>query len=108
MGASVIAYWPGITEAQLESQPSFYNDSKGWGDWMAERENEPRALEAVRKLKAEAILTFTTDGVEGEDVQWVTPQELRDAAQKLRVAVSAGLPEAEIILGIYERAANCE
>jgi len=41
MGASVIAYWPGITEQQIEEQPGFYNDSKAWGNWMAEREEEP-------------------------------------------------------------------
>ena len=28
MGASVVAYWPGITDEQLESQPGTYNDDK--------------------------------------------------------------------------------
>jgi len=28
MGATVIAYWPGMTEAQFESQPGFYNDDR--------------------------------------------------------------------------------
>ena len=56
MGASVGPYWPGmeedLTEAQLESCP----------DWMADRNYQPSVLEAIRKLKAEAILTFTTMG----------------------------------------------
>ena len=110
MGASVRAYWPGIeevlTEEQLESEPGFFNDSKAWGNWMAEREFEPRAIEAIRKLKAEAILSFITDGVKEEQVEWVTPRELREAAQKLGAAIRAGLPGTKIILETYERAAS--
>jgi hypothetical protein len=51
-------------------------------------------------------LPFVRDGVEDEDVDWVTPQELRQAAQKLGKAIRAGLPETEIILESYERAAK--
>ena len=31
MGATVVAYWPDISEDQLESQPGFWNDCKAWG-----------------------------------------------------------------------------
>jgi hypothetical protein len=110
MGASVNVYWPGIeeelTKEQLESSPDFFNDSKAWGNWMAEREMEPRAIEAIRKLKADAILSHTTDGMKHEEVEWVTPQELREAAQKLEEAIRAGLPETKIILETYKRAAG--
>jgi hypothetical protein len=106
MGATVVAYWPGITEEQRESQPGLYNDDKAWGDFMAERENEPEALEAIQKLNAAAILTYTTDGVADEDVDWVTPSELREAAKNLRKAIEAERPEASIILRVYERNAN--
>ena len=106
MGASVVAYWPGITDEQLESQPGFYNDDKAWGDFMAERENEPEVLEAIKKLNAGAILTYTTEGVDDEDVDWVTPKELREAAKNLREAVRARRPETKIILSVYERNAN--
>ena len=47
-----------------------------------------------------------TDGWEDEDVTWVTPQQLRYAALTLKNAVLAGSPEAEVILGSYERNAN--
>ena len=107
MGASVTAYWPGISEEQMESQPGFHNDCKAWGDWMAERENEPAVFEAVGKLNAGAILTVTTAGMKQEDVQWVTPSDLREAATCLREAVEAGRPEAAIIVQTYERNANC-
>ena len=106
MGASVVVYWPGITEEQLDSQPAFDNDDKAWGNWMAEREDDGAVLTAIRRLGAEAILTVKTDGWEDEDVTWVTPQQLRYAALTLKSAVLAGSPEAEVILGSYERNAN--
>ena len=106
MGASVIAYWPGITEDQIDSQPGFYNDDKAWGNWMAERVDEPEVLNAIRRLGAEAILTYKTDGMEDEDVEWVSPGQLRDAARRLRQAIKEKWPEAKIILETYERNAN--
>ena len=73
---------------------------------MAELENETAVGDAIRKLKAEAILTYKTDGMDDEDVSWVSPQQLRDAATRLREAVRAGSPETRIILEVYERNAN--
>ena len=106
MGASVIVYWPGMTDEQLESQPGFYNDDKAWGNWMAEIEEEPAVTAAIKTLDAEAILTVKTDGWEDEDVMWVSPRQLRDAAMKLREAVLTGSPDGRIILETYERNAN--
>jgi hypothetical protein len=106
MGASVNAYWPGITEEQLEEQPEFRGDSVPWGNWMAERERVPAAAAAVRELGAEALLTLKTDGWDDEDVDWVTPQQLREAAERLRAAVEAKLPETQIILDTYSKKAT--
>jgi hypothetical protein len=106
MGASIIAYWPSITEEQIESQPGFYNDDKAWGNFMAEREDEPEVLEAIKELNAGALLTYTTDGVDDEDVEWVTPNELREATKNLREAIQAERSETKIILRVYERNAN--
>jgi ABC-type Zn uptake system ZnuABC Zn-binding protein ZnuA len=106
MGASINAYWSGITEEQLESQPGFYNDDKAWGDFMAERESEPEVLEAIRKLNAAALLSHTTEGMADEEVMWVSPSELRNAAKNLREAIQAKRPETEIILETYEANAN--
>ena len=105
MGASIIAYWPGITEDQMESQPGFWNDDRAWGNFMAEGE-DPALQAAVRRLGADAILTMKTDGWDDEDVNWVTPVQLRAAAQKLRDAINAGSPETDAILKCYERGAN--
>ena len=106
MGASVIVYWPGITAEQIDSQPGFSNDDKAWGNWMAEREDGGTVLAAIRKLKAEAILTCKTDGWEDDDISWVSPQQLRDAVIGLREAIQSGTPAARIILASYERNAN--
>jgi hypothetical protein len=106
MSASVIVYWPGITAQQIDAQPGFFNDDKAWGNWMAEREDDPALSDAIRELKAEAILTCKTDGWEDDDVTWVSPQELRDAVARLREALQRGAPAARIILASYERNAN--
>jgi hypothetical protein len=106
MGASVIAYWPELTREQRESMPGFYNDDRAWGNWMAERDEDPDVLEAVRRLHAEAIMTLKTDGWDDDDVTWVTPAELRTAALRLRSAVEAESPEAAVILKSYEVNAN--
>src|SRR5215212_5891437 len=105
MGASINAYWPGITEDQMDSQPGFWNDDRAWGNFMAEAEDRTMQ-DAVRRLGADAILTLKTDGWDDEDVNWVTPLQLREAAQKLRDAVAAASPEADPILKCYERGAN--
>ena len=106
MGASVIAYWPGITEEQIDGQPGFWNDCKAWGDFMAERENEPEVKRIIVELGAEAILTFTTDGVSDDEVDWVTPRQLYNAATQLEWAIRRKQPGIERVLAVYERNAN--
>jgi hypothetical protein len=106
MGATIVAYFPGMTEEQLDSQPGFRNDDRAWANWMAECDQEPAMLEAVRKLNAAPILTYKTDPMEDDEVNWVTPQQLRDGAIRLREAVLSGAPETQIILKVYEKGAN--
>ena len=106
MGASIIAYWPGITEEQLEDQPGFWNDDKLWGDFMAEREGEPDVLDTFRRLGASALLTYKTDGMDDSDVEWVSPEQLREAARVMQVAVIRGLPGIDLVLQVYARNAR--
>jgi hypothetical protein len=77
MGATVIAYWPGITEAQLDTQPGFYNDDRAWGNFMAELENTTATCNA-----AEALLTYKSDGMDDDDVTWVSPQRTSGCRKK--------------------------
>src|SRR3712207_1387571 len=79
MGTSVIAYWPGITEEQINAQRRFLNDARAWATWMPGREDSSAVIAAIRTLKAEAILTLKTDGWDDDDVAWVSPQQLREA-----------------------------
>lgn len=106
MGASVVAYWPGITAGQRDAQPGFANDDKAWGDWMAEREGDPAVLRAVADLGAVALLTLKTDDWGDDDVAWVTPHELGRAALALRRAVEGRHPAVGRILASYARHAN--
>lgn len=106
MGASIIAYWPGITEEQIEAQPGFWNDDKAWGDFMAEREDEPELLQIMRDIGAGALLTLKTDGWEDEDVDWVAPRELYNAASQLQSALKSNRPGMEGVLAVYGRNAN--
>jgi hypothetical protein len=106
MGASVIVYWPGMTEAQVDAQPGFRNDDKAWGDWMAEREGDQATLTAICALCAEAILTYKTAGMVDEEVAWVRPAQLRAATTILGHAIRTGRPETGAILASYARRAN--
>ena len=92
MGASVVGYWPGITEQQLGSQPGFWNDCKAWGDWMAEREGHPDVLAALDALGVGALRSFITEGVAPSEVAWVT--EGADLAALAATLARAGGPTA--------------
>jgi hypothetical protein len=106
MGASVVAYWPGITGEQMDEQPGFWNDCKAWGDFMAEREDEPDVLRIIGELGAAPLLTVTTDGMEDDEVAWVTPRQLYQAAEHLQAAIRAQQPGTEHVLAVYARHAN--
>ena len=106
MGASIFACFPGVTDEQIDLQEGFWNDDNAWANFMVEQEKDPAILEAVKKLNAEAIMTFKTEEMEDEDIDWVTPQQLRDACVRIRDAVRNGAPEAEPLLVAYARGAN--
>lgn len=106
MGASIVAYFPGVTDDQVDLQEGFWNDDRAWANFMVEQEKDPKVVEAMQKLNAGALLTFKTEEMEDEDIDWVTPQELRDACMKIRDAVRSGAPEAEPLLDAYSRGNN--
>ena len=106
MGASIIAYFPGVTRDQVNLQEGFWNDHAAWANFMVEQEKDPKVVEAMQKLNAGALLTFKTEEMEDEDIDWVTPQQLRDACIKIRDAVRSGAPEAEPLLDAYSRGNN--
>lgn len=106
MGATIVAYFPGVTDDQVDQQEGFWNDDAAWANFMVEQEKDPAITEAVKKLNAEAILTFKTEEMDDEDIDWVTPQQLRDACIKIREAVRSGAPESKPLLDAYAKGAN--
>jgi hypothetical protein len=106
MGASVSAYWPGIKDNERGMHGGFYNDDKAFGNWMAERESHPDVLAIMKRLGVAALLSYMTDGMEEDDVDWVSPDELIKAAQTLRELVLAQDPRVKRILETYALSAN--
>ena len=106
MSTTITAYWPGITEEQIDSQPWLSDSGHNWGQWMAEREDKPDVLRAVAELGGPALLTTMTDGWEDDDVEWATPRELREAALRLAQAVREDRPGVALILEVYGRNAD--
>jgi hypothetical protein len=106
MGASVFAYWPGITKKQLKTQPSFANDCQPWAEFLAELSDHPKAVSDIEKARAGALLSFKTEGIEDDDVAWVTPAELEKAALTLRKLVVKDDPSVRRLRKIYAENAN--
>ena len=106
MGASVFAFWPGITAKQLKSQPGFSNDCKAWGDFMGDLVDNAKALKEIEKAGAGAVITFKTQGLEDDDVDWVTPAEVEAAAILLRDLVRKKDRSVRRVLEVYATNAN--
>jgi hypothetical protein len=106
MGASVVAYWPGITEDQIEAQTGLYNGPGRWASWTLTRESAPNVLLAMRDLGVDAVCTLTTDGLDDAQVSWVSPEALKAAALRLRDLVLSRAQEVEAIVHSYAAAHN--
>ncbi|MDB5303722.1 MAG: hypothetical protein JWM97_1271 [Phycisphaerales bacterium] len=106
MGATVVGYWPGITQEQLENQPGFFNDCKAWGGWMAVRYEHPAIIALHKSLGIEPLLSHTTEGMEASEVAWVSPQQLASAASRLRDLVLANDPRVQPLLNVYAEHSN--
>lgn len=106
MGATVLAYWPGITEDQNRRQPGFpTNDCAAWANWVVEMQDEADQALLI-KAGVGALLTFTTAGVEDDEVDWVTPDALAAGALKLCDLLAQGHPAAQRALQAYALEAN--
>lgn len=108
MGASVFPYWPGINDEQCETLPGFWNDSKAWGNWMAERERNVDVLKALKMLQVDAVRTHRTDGMKDSDVLWVTPHALAADALWLRHLIVSEASGIRRIVETYALSSNHE
>ena len=73
---------------------------------MAERYNHPDVLDAMNRLGVGALLSHITDGMEESEVDWVSPEQLMEAAEKLKDLVLAGDPRVKRIVETYSLSAN--
>jgi hypothetical protein len=89
MGASLVAYWPGISEEQLEGQPGLYNGATGWAAWAIRWDRDQRLLTTMQQLGVGAVCSFTTNSLPNEKVNWVAPAAMEAAALRLRQLVLA-------------------
>jgi hypothetical protein len=106
MSASIMAYWPTMTEAQEEAQPGFDNDCQDWASWMAEGLSDPEVIADLERAGVLALATMTTEGMSDEAVFWVSPADLRGAAARLCHLIDEGDPIAAAIMESYEVTAN--
>jgi hypothetical protein len=107
MSASILAYWPGMTPDQVEGQwVDFNNDNMDWSTWMAEGLQEPEIIAVLERAGVLPLATMTTEGVDDDDVYWVSPADLRAAAVRLCRLIDTGDPGAVTIMESYGESAN--
>ena len=73
---------------------------------MAERYNHPDVLDTIKRLGVAALLSHITDGVDEDEVDWVSPDKLMKAAEKLRELVLAQDPRVKRIVETYAMSAS--
>jgi hypothetical protein len=105
MGMAVSAYWPGMSAEQLDAQPGFYNGPGSWAHWVAGINSRLEEAQTLVQLGVGELLTFTTEGVDDAQVEWVKPAHLERAALRLRNLVLARDPRIGSILSSYARVA---
>ena len=108
MAGTAIAYWPGITEEQIASQPPFWDDGHAWAEWIAALEAEPDSARTLVELGAGALLSVSTPEYDDDDIDWVTPSALRAAAASLREAIADDRPGSRHLVELYGRHAGGE
>ncbi len=80
MGASIVIYWPGITDEQMDADIGFQNDDRAWANWIVEIDSDKRLQTLLKSLGIDALWSHTTHGMADKDVRWVSPDQLSDAA----------------------------
>jgi hypothetical protein len=106
MGATITGYWPGITAADFEGMPGFFNDYHAYAAWVAERESQDEILDAIIALGCGSLLTVRTEGLSEGLVDWVEPSALESAALRLRDLVRGHDRRTDAIVASYEANAN--
>lgn len=100
MGVSILVHWPGATEEDAAAHPGFFNDDLGWSTWLMNVLSDPAAVEIMKAIRCDALLSHTADGE--ADIDWTTPDELEQAAVNLLKLVDNCDPRAAKIIEYYQ------
>lgn len=99
MGASILVHWPGASPQQEKGHPGFYNDDHGWATWLVHVLQSESGAALLERLGLTALNAHTTDDTEPI---WTTPDELKQAAEKLAAMVRARDPQIASLVELYE------
>lgn len=101
MGASILVHWPDATEDEEQGHPGFFNDDHAWASWIVAVIESTPAIRLLAHLGVSALLSNTAHGVDPDDVEWTTPDELERAANVLRDRVVRTDPEVQPLVDLY-------
>jgi hypothetical protein len=105
MSATIGIHWPGCTEEEEFGHYGFDNDDSPWANWLVEVIEHEEVQSAVIDLGCKALLSHTTDGMNDEEVEWTTPDELMRAVKVMSDAIVAKDSRTIPILAAYEKSA---
>lgn len=97
MGWSIFVNWPGAEERQQGQHPGFCNDDGLWAELITAVCADTAALATFDQLGLKPLLAGAS-----EEVGYVDPDDLIDAAVTLRVLLSAHDPSIEPVVRLYE------
>lgn len=101
MGATILVHWPEATEDEEQGHPGFFNDDHAWASWLVAAIESTAAPKLLARLGVGALLSHTADGLDADDVEWTTPDELERAANALREQVERIDPEVQPLVELY-------
>src|SRR5688572_17562819 len=101
MGASILVHWPDATEEDEQGHPGFFNDDHPWASWVVAVLEDLPAARSLERLGLSPLLSHTTDGVDSDEIDWTTPDELERAANALRELVERKYPDVQPLVDLY-------
>jgi hypothetical protein len=94
----VSAHWEGMTSEQRESQPTTYGTFRAWAEWLDVARATEAGRNVVQALDLDPLLSHFEDGMQFDDVSWVTPEELLGATSRLDQAIERDVPLARVLV----------
>jgi hypothetical protein len=101
MACTALLIWPEVVDdhealLQCMTQPDFIDDS--WAEWRFRVDGDASLLAAG----CGALLSYTADGLPPEAIEWVSPEALLKAADRLMQLVEQDEPTLADAISEYE------